>query len=206
MTLVFATNNMHKLEEVSKILPSTCRLLTLRQIGFTDEIDETGQTLEDNSLLKARTVWDYLQTHPQTETIDGVFADDTGLEIPVLHNQPGVRTARWAGDEHNDAANRQKALRLLQDKDDRSARFRTVITLITAKDNTDSETSPIAAQVEGRVEGRMAEEERGEGGFGYDSLFIPDGYEKTFAELPAETKNSISHRARAVQQLSLLLK
>jgi XTP/dITP diphosphohydrolase len=206
MTLVFATNNMHKLEEVSKILPSTCRLLTLRQIGFTDEIDETGQTLEDNSLLKARAVWDYLQTHPQTETIDGVFADDTGLEIPVLHNQPGVRTARWAGDEHNDAANRQKALRLLQDKDDRSARFRTVITLITAKDNTGSETSPIAAQVEGRVEGRMAEEERGEGGFGYDSLFIPDGYEKTFAELPAETKNSISHRARAVQQLSLLLK
>ena len=206
MTLVFATNNMHKLEEVSKILPSTCRLLTLRQIGFTDEIDETGQTLEDNSLLKARAVWDYLQTHPKTETIDGVFADDTGLEIPVLHNQPGVRTARWAGDEHNDAANRQKALRLLQDKDDRSARFRTVITLITAKDNTGSETSPIAAQVEGRVEGRMAEEERGEGGFGYDSLFIPDGYEKTFAELPAETKNSISHRARAVQQLSLLLK
>ena len=206
MTLVFATNNMHKLEEVNKILPSTCRLLTLRQIGFTDEIDETGQTLEDNSLLKARAVWDYLQTHPQTETIDGVFADDTGLEIPVLHNQPGVRTARWAGDEHNDAANRQKALRLLQDKDDRSARFRTVITLITAKDNAGSETSPIAAQVEGRVEGRMAEEERGEGGFGYDSLFIPDGYEKTFAELPAETKNSISHRARAVQQLSLLLK
>ncbi len=206
MTLVFATNNMHKLEEVSKILPSTCRLLTLRQIGFTDEIDETGQTLEDNSLLKARAVWDYLQTHPQTETIDGVFADDTGLEIPVLHNQPGVRTARWAGDEHNDAANRQKALRLLQDKDDRSARFRTVITLITAKDNTGSETSPIAAQVEGRVEGRMAEEERGEGGFGYDSLFIPGSYEKTFAELPAETKNSISHRARAVQQLSLLLK
>lgn len=206
MTLVFATNNMHKLEEVNKILPSTCRLLTLRQIGFTDEIDETGQTLEDNSLLKARAVWDYLQTHPQTETIDGVFADDTGLEIPVLHNQPGVRTARWAGDEHNDAANRQKALRLLQDKDDRSARFRTVITLITAKDNTGSETSPIAAQVEGRIEGRMAEEERGEGGFGYDSLFIPDGYEKTFAELTAETKNSISHRARAVQQLSLLLK
>ena len=205
MTLVFATNNMHKLEEVSKILPSTCRLLTLRQIGFTDEIDETGQTLEDNSLLKARAVWDYLQTHPQTETIHGVFADDTGLEIPVLHNQPGVRTARWAGDEHNDAANRQKALRLLQDKDDRSARFRTVITLITAKDNTGSETSPIAAQVEGRVEGRMAEEERGEGGFGYDSLFIPDGYSQTFAELPAETKNSISHRARAVQQLSLLL-
>ena len=205
MTLVFATNNMHKLEEVSKILPSTCRLLTLRQIGFTDEIDETGQTLEDNSLLKARAVWDYLQTHPQTETIDGVFADDTGLEIPVLHNQPGVRTARWAGDEHNDAANRQKALRLLQDKDDRSARFRTVITLITAKDNAGSETSPIAAQVEGRVEGRMAEEERGEGGFGYDSLFIPDGYSQTFAELPAETKNSISHRARAVQQLSLLL-
>lgn len=205
MTLVFATNNAHKLEEVGKILPSTCCLLTLRDIGFNDDIEETGDTLEANSLIKARAVWDFLQVHPQTQSIDGVFADDTGLEIPVLNNQPGVRTARWAGDEHNDAANRQKALRLLQDKNDRSARFRTVITLITYKDNIGKENNPIAAQVEGRVEGRMAEEERGDGGFGYDSLFIPDGYEHTFAELPAETKNSISHRARAVQQLSLLL-
>lgn len=205
MTLVFATNNMHKLEEVSNILPSTCRILSLRDIGFDSEIDETGKTLEDNSLLKARVVWDYLQTHPQTVAIDGVFADDTGLEIPVLNNQPGVRTARWAGDNHDDAANRRKALRLLQDKPDRSARFRTVITLITTKDNAGEESHPVAAQVEGRVEGRIAEAEKGEGGFGYDSLFIPEDYGKTFAELPAETKNSISHRARAVQQLRLLL-
>ena len=205
MTLVFATNNAHKLEEVSKILPSTCCLLTLRDIGFNDDIEETGDTLEANSLIKARAVWDFLQFHHQTQSIDGVFADDTGLEIPVLNNQPGVRTARWAGDEHNDAANRQKALRLLKDKNDRSARFRTVITLITYKDNIGKGNNPIAAQVEGRVEGRMAEEERGDGGFGYDSLFMPKGYNMTFAELPAETKNSISHRARAVQQLSLLL-
>ena len=205
MNLVFATNNMHKLEEVSNILPSTCRILSLRDIGFDSEIDETGKTLEDNSLLKARVVWDYLQTHPQAVAIDGVFADDTGLEIPVLNNQPGVRTARWAGDNHDDAANRRKALRLLQDKPDRSARFRTVITLITTKDNAGEEAHPVAAQVEGRVEGRIVEAEKGEGGFGYDSLFIPEDYGKTFAELPAETKNSISHRARAVQQLCLLL-
>ena len=205
MNLVFATNNMHKLEEVSNILPSTCHILSLHDIGFEQDIEETGRTLEDNSLLKARTVWDYLTEHPQPLQIDGVFADDTGLEIAALDNQPGVRTARWAGDEHNDAANRLKALRLLRDKQDRSARFRTVITLITTKDNAGEEQQPLAAQMEGRVEGRMAEEERGEGGFGYDSLFIPDGYDKTFAQLPAETKNAISHRARAVQQLKLLL-
>ena len=205
MNLVFATNNMHKLEEVSNILPSTCHILSLHDIGFEQDIEETGRTLEDNSLLKARTVWDYLTEHPQPLQIDGVFADDTGLEIAALDNQPGVRTARWAGDEHNDAANRLKALRLLRDKQDRSARFRTVITLITTKDNAGEEQQPLAAQMEGRVEGRMAEEERGEGGFGYDSLFIPDGYDRTFAQLPAETKNAISHRARAVQQLKLLL-
>lgn len=205
MNLVFATNNMHKLEEVSNILPSTCHILSLRDIGFEQDIEETGRTLEDNSLLKARVVWDWLREHPQTVPVDGVFADDTGLEIAALDNQPGVRTARWAGEEHDDAANRRKALRLLYDKQDRSARFRTVITLITAKDNVGAETSPIAAQVEGRVEGRMAEQESGDGGFGYDSLFIPDGYDRTFAQLPAETKNAISHRARAVQQLKLLL-
>ena len=161
--------------------------------------------MEDNSLLKARTVWDYLLRHPQPQRIDGVFADDTGLEIPALGNQPGVRTARWAGDEHNDAANRQKALRLLLNHSDRSARFRTVITLILADDNKTKESEPIAAQVEGRVEGSIAKEERGEGGFGYDSLFIPAGYDQTFAQLPAETKNAISHRARAVQELAFLL-
>jgi len=205
MNLVFATNNAHKLEEVRKILPSTCVLLSLRDIGFLGDIDETGKTLEDNSLLKARTIWEYINSHPQAVTIDGVFADDTGLEIRTLNNQPGVRTARWAGDEHNDAANRQKALHLLRGKTDRSARFRTVITLIMEKDNAGTENEPVAAQVEGKVEGLMAEAERGDGGFGYDSLFIPEGYDKTFAELPAETKNSISHRARAVQQLSMIL-
>lgn len=205
MNLVFATNNMHKLEEVSNILPSTCHILSLRDIGFVQDIEETGRTLEDNSLLKARVVWDWLTEHPQPVPIDGVFADDTGLEITALHNEPGVRTARWAGEEHDDAANRRKALRLLRNHSDRSARFRTVITLITAKDNPQAEKQPLAAQVEGRVEGIMEEEERGEGGFGYDSLFIPDGYDRTFAQLPAETKNSISHRAHAVQQLKLLL-
>ena len=205
MTLVFATNNKHKLEEVRNILPSAYALLSLQDIGFTEEIDETGKTLEENSLLKARVVWDYIQTHSIGVVIDGVFADDTVLEITSLNRQPGVRTARWAGDEHNDAANRQKALRLLQQKTDRSACFRTVVTLILSKDNVGEELQPVCAQVEGRVDGCMAEEERGEGGFGYDSIFIPKGYKETFAQLSSDTKNAISHRARAIEKLRLLL-
>ena len=205
MTLVFATNNKHKLEEVGKILPSAYVLLSLQDIGFTEEIDETGKTLEENSLLKARVVWDYIRTHSVGVAIDGVFADDTGLEITSLNRQPGVRTARWAEEDHNDAANRQKALRLLQEKTDRSACFRTVITLILSKDNVGEELQPVSAQVEGRVDGNMAKEERGEGGFGYDSIFIPEGYKETFAQLSSDTKNAISHRARAIEKLRLLL-
>ena len=125
--------------------------------------------------------------------IDGVFADDTGLEIDALGGAPGVYTARWAGEP---AANRKKALRELEGKDDRSCQFRTVITLIRPASEI---------QVEGIVRGRIAEEEFGEGGFGYDPLFIPDGYDKTFGKLPAELKNSISHRARALKALVKVL-
>ncbi len=198
MTLVFATNNAHKLEEVRQILPSAYVVLSLKDIGFLSEIEETGDTLQANSLLKAQTVWDWISTHPSDKQIDGVFADDTGLEIPVLNNEPGVRTARWAGDEHNDAANRQKALTLLKDKNDRKAHFRTIITLISRFDlNKDI----MIEQMEGRVDGCIADKEYGNKGFGYDSVFIPDGYQYTFAQLPAEVKNSISHRARAVEKL-----
>jgi XTP/dITP diphosphohydrolase len=124
--------------------------------------------------------------------VDGVFADDTGLEIDALGGKPGVRTARWAGEDCNDAANRIKVLEQLRDKDNREAQFRTVVTLIT-KENT--------LQVEGIVRGYINEREEGEGGFGYDPVFVPEEYDKTFASLPAEVKNSISHRARALDAL-----
>lgn len=190
MKLVFASNNQHKLEEVRKILPSTIEVVSLHDIGYLSEIDETGETLEENSLIKARTIWEWLNL--QTLAINGVFADDTGLEIDALHGHPGVRSARWAGEPSNDANNRKKVLSDLGDQTNRSARFRTVITWI-GKDHT--------TQVEGIVEGDITYEECGTGGFGYDSIFIPKGYTETFATLSPETKNSISHRGRAMQAL-----
>jgi len=193
MVLVFASNNEHKLAEVRQIMPSGINVLSLHDIGFEAEIDETGQTLEENSAIKARTVYQWLKEQT-VNGIDGVFADDTGLEIDALNGAPGVFTARWAGEP---AENRKKALRELADKSDRSCRFRTVITLIKDHQTT---------QVEGIVRGRIAEEEFGKGGFGYDPLFIPEGYNKTFGELPAELKNTISHRARALVKLVDVLK
>lgn len=192
MKLVFASNNKHKLEEVRQILTSAVDVVSLKDIGFLHEIDETGETLEENSALKAREVWQWLVQQGLSEEVDGVFADDTGLEISALGGLPGVRTARWAGDDAVDVNNRQKALRELEGKTDRSARFRTVVTLIMGGE---------MQQVEGIVNGRIAQQEEGEGGFGYDPVFIPEGYDKTFASLSAEVKNSISHRGRAMEAL-----
>lgn len=194
MKLVFASNNAHKLSEVRAILTGV-EVLSLREIGFDCEIEETGETLEANSLLKAEAVSAYLVQH-QDIMVDGVFSDDTGLEIAALGGAPGVRTARWAGEEHSDSKNREKAISELTGHVDRSARFRTVVTLIRHGH---------VEQVDGIVPGRIAEQEYGQGGFGYDPLFIPDGYDKTFAELPAEVKNSISHRARAMEALKKIL-
>lgn len=194
MRLVFASNNTHKLEEVRDIL-APHEIVSLHEIGCEEDIEETGETLEANSLIKARFVEEWLQQHP-VAGIDGIFADDTGLEIMALGGQPGVRTARWAGEAHNDAANRAKALAGLDGKTDRQAQFRTVITLIRGQQTE---------QVEGIVRGRIATEEKGENGFGYDPLFIPEGYGKTFAELSADIKNSISHRARALAALLNIL-
>ena len=195
MRLVFASNNAHKLAEVRAMMPEGIEVLSLSEIGFEQEIDETGTTLEENSAIKADAVYQWLRVTGYRLPIDGVFADDTGLEIDVLGGKPGVYTARWAGEP---AANRKKALVELADKTDRSAQFRTVITLIKFSAISDqySET-----QVSGIVRGRIAEEEYGEGGFGYDPVFIPEGYDKTFGELPAEVKNSISHRSRALAAL-----
>ena len=196
MKLVFASNNKHKLEEVCQILPTSVEVVSLREIGFVQEIEETGETLEANSALKAREVWNWLKKQNLQKDIDGVFADDTGLEIAALNGAPGVRTARWAGDEACDINNRQKALRELVGQSDRSARFRTVVTLIRHSE---------MLQVEGIVAGSIALQEEGTGGFGYDPVFIPEGYDRTFASLPAEVKNSISHRSRAMEALKGIL-
>ena len=192
MRLVFASNNAHKLEEVRGIMPKGIEVLSLKDIVFEAEIEETGTTLEENSAIKARTVAAFIgeRLKVKGERIDGVFADDTGLEIDALGGKPGVYTARWAGEP---AANRKKALAELADKEDRSAQFRTVITLV--------KVSGERLVVSGKVRGRIATEEYGQGGFGYDPVFIPEGYDKTFGELPAEVKNGISHRARALQAL-----
>ena len=196
MVLVFASNNAHKLEEVRRIMPSGIEVLSLSDIGFEADIEETGTTLEENSLIKAEAVYHWILDNGHW-TLDGVFADDTGLEIDALGGKPGVYTARWAGEP---AANRKKALAELKGKENRNAQFRTVITLIwTQESGVRNQDAPL--QVSGIVRGRIAKEEYGNGGFGYDPVFIPEGYDKTFGELPAEIKNSISHRSRALAGL-----
>ena len=201
MRLVFASNNAHKLEEVRRIMPSGIEVLSLSDIGFEADIEETGTTLEENSLIKASTVAAFINDRLMNgdaalNGVDGVFADDTGLEIDALGGKPGVYTARWAGEP---AANRKKALSELAGRTDRGAQFRTVITL--AFSNRCAKVYTATLQVSGIVRGRIAEEEYGHGGFGYDPVFIPEGYDKTFGELPAEIKNSISHRSRALVEL-----
>lgn len=195
MRLVFASNNAHKLSEVREIMPTGVEVLSLHEIGFEREIEETGTTLEVNSMIKAEAVWTFISEKRKAgiEKIDGVFADDTGLEIDALHGAPGVYTARWAGEP---AANRRKALQELANETNRKAQFRTVVTLIRNNGTV---------QIEGIVRGTIAREERGESGFGYDALFIPDGYDKTFGELPAGVKNNISHRSRALAGLVNIL-
>ena len=212
MKLVFASNNAHKLSEMRAIMPAGVDIVSLRDIGFEQEIEETGTTLEENSMIKARTVWEFIRHLPSavSSQIDGIFADDTGLEIDALDGAPGVYTARWylmnkgakeaKTDLENFAANRAKALRELAGKDNRQCQFRTVITLIW-----NQEPESRTQQVEGVVRGQIATEEYGEGGFGYDPVFIPEGYDKTFGELSAEIKNTISHRARALTELVKVL-
>lgn len=186
--LVFATNNAHKLDEVRDILGDAFRVLSLREINCHDDIPETADTLEGNALLKAR----YVKEHYGYDC----FADDTGLEVKALHNEPGVFSARYAGDAKDSRANMRKVLEKLHDQDDRSGRFRTVIALI--RDGQEH-------LFEGVVNGTLIAAERGTAGFGYDPIFVPEGYTETFAELGDAVKNTISHRALAVQQLKTFL-
>ena len=186
MQIVFATNNAHKLSEIRAILGQQMEILSLADIGCHDDIPETADTLEGNALIKARWV-------KERYGFD-CFADDTGLEVEALGGGPGVHTARYAyPDRHDPVANTRKLLAELHDKDNRAARFRTVIALIQGTDEH---------LFEGIVEGHIATEEHGTEGFGYDPVFAPEGGEKTFAELGVEAKNCISHRARAVKKLA----
>jgi non-canonical purine NTP pyrophosphatase, rdgB/HAM1 family len=192
MTIVFATNNNHKLSEIQDILGSTIEVKSLKDIGCHVDIPETGTTLEENAQIKANYVWDNFQTM--------VFADDTGLEIDALNGEPGVYSARYAGGEgHDSEANIQKVLANLQGVENRKARFRTVIAFIYKDKKTGNKTTKL---IEGIVDGSIITEKRGAAGFGYDAIFVPEGYDKTFGELGMDIKNSISHRARAVQQFA----
>jgi XTP/dITP diphosphohydrolase len=182
--LVFATNNNHKLEEVRDILGDSFQILSLKEINCLEDIPETAETLEGNALLKARHVW-------QQYGYD-CFADDTGLEVYALDNAPGVYSARYAGESKDSKANMRKVLEDLKDKDDYSARFRTVIALIVGGEEY---------LFEGIVEGILIKDERGDAGFGYDPIFIPKGFTQTFAELGNTIKNTISHRAMATYKL-----
>ena len=185
MKLLFATNNAHKLAEVQAVLGPEYELVTPRDCGVTEEIPETQPTLEGNALQKAR----YLRERTGLDC----FADDTGLEVAALDGAPGVRSARFATDGHDFAANNRLLLANLRGAADRRARFRTVVALLRSGEEH---------LFEGIVEGRIIECERGCEGFGYDPLFVPDGFDRTFAEMSADEKNAVSHRARAVRRLA----
>lgn len=184
--IVFATNNKHKLEEIREILGENFEIVSLKDIGCDVDIPETGNTLEDNALQKA----EYVKQHYGLDC----FADDTGLEVDALNGAPGIHSARYAeGTDHDSNANMDKLLKELGNNNNRKARFRTVIALLL-----NGETHLF----EGIVNGKIIYEKHGTEGFGYDPIFVPDGYEHSFAELGMEIKNQISHRARAVNKLA----
>ncbi|NDA98785.1 MAG: non-canonical purine NTP diphosphatase [Flavobacteriia bacterium] len=184
MKLIFATQNENKAQEIQSLLPEYFKIISLKDIRCFDEIPETAETLEGNSLLKASFI---------SETYNlNCFADDTGLEIEALDNRPGVYSARYAGPEKSAAANINKVLLELEGKTARNAQFRTIITLILNKSTF---------TFEGIVRGEIISEKRGENGFGYDPIFVPEGEVRTFAEMSLEEKNKHSHRARAFQKM-----
>ncbi|PRY16300.1 XTP/dITP diphosphohydrolase [Pontibacter ummariensis] len=187
--LCFATNNRHKLAEVSQMLAGKYNLLSLQDIGCHEELAEDQDTLEGNSRQKAAYVWENYRV--------SCFADDTGLEVEALNGAPGVYSARYAGPQRSDNDNIQLLLQNLAAHENRKARFRTSVTLILdGKEH----------QFEGIVEGHITKEWKGNKGFGYDPVFVPEGYDRTFAEMSAEEKNAISHRGRAIRKLVDFLK
>ncbi len=188
MKILFATNNAHKLQEVQQILGADYLLVTPHQCGVDEEIPEEQETLEGNALQKARYLFE--------RTGLDCFADDTGLEVAALNGAPGVHSARYATSGHDFAANMRLLLHNLEGVEDRSARFRTVVALILGGQEY---------LFEGEVRGTIMQEPAGEGGFGYDPVFRPEGYDLSFAEMAPEEKNRISHRGRAVAKLAAFL-
>lgn len=188
MKLVFATQNQNKFEEVRKLIPERIDLVSLTDIGCFDEIPETGATLEENARIKA----DYIFRNFKLPC----FADDTGLLVDSLNGQPGVYSARYAGEHKNAEDNMNKLLLKLKNKTNRDAWFKTIIVLNVQGENY---------LFEGVVEGEIIKEQRGTAGFGYDPIFKPKGYENTFAELSIETKNKIGHRGKAIRKLLVYL-
>lgn len=189
MKLVFATNNRHKLDEVRAILGNRIEVLSLNDINCHDEIPETADTLEGNALIKARYIHDKFGVD--------CFADDTGLEVEALGGEPGVYSARYAGEECDSEANMRKLLHNLTGKNNRNAQFRTVIALIIKGEEK---------LFNGIVKGTISHEKNGNSGFGYDPIFIPEGFSESFAQMTGDMKNSISHRYRATEELSNYLK
>ncbi len=187
--LVFSTNNEHKLEEVRAKLGKYYQVISLKDLGDDTDVPETGDTLEENAMIKADYLWNTYQLN--------CFADDTGLEVEALDNAPGVYSARYAGEHKSSEDNVAKLLKDLEGKENRRARFRTVIALIMGGKRY---------LFEGKIEGVITTAPKGTSGFGYDPVFQADGYDKTFAELTLEDKNNISHRAKAVEQLVLFLR
>lgn len=185
MKLVFATNNRHKLEEISAIIGNKIEILSLRDIGCFDDIPETADTFEGNALLKARFV--------KEKYGYDCFADDTGLQVEALNGEPGVYSARYAGEPADSERNINKLLANLEGIENRKASFVTCIALV--KDNKEY-------VFYGEIAGKIIEERRGTAGFGYDSVFVPEGYDETFAQMGENEKNKISHRAKAVKKLS----
>lgn len=188
MKIVFATNNTHKLEEIRRMLRGSHQIVSLAEIGCHEDIPEEQDTLEGNALQKAR----YIKQHYGYDC----FADDTGLEINALGGRPGVYSARYAGEAKDSEANMRKVLAEMQGHSDRRARFRTVIALILGNEEH---------LFEGKVEGEILTARQGSAGFGYDPVFRPDGYDRSFAEMDPDTKNSISHRGEATRKLAAFL-
>ncbi len=184
MKLIFATHNKNKAKEVRSLMPAFIELLSLDDINFHTEIEENANTLEGNALLKAKTIFE--------KTGINCFADDSGLLVDALNGAPGVYSARYAGHQKSDEDNMQKLLHELKDKVNKNAHFKTVMALIIdGKEYL----------FDGKIEGKIISEKLGSNGFGYDPIFVPDGYNETFAQLDSETKNKISHRAKALKKL-----
>lgn len=189
MKILFASQNVNKVKEISKLLPNHIEIIGLKDIGFTQDIPETAETLEGNAIMKAKYLASQLD-YP-------IFADDTGLEIEVLNGEPGVYSARYAGEDKNADKNMDLVLEKLKGESQRSAQFRTVISLEINGENY---------CFEGKVEGEICIERSGAEGFGYDPIFKPNGYTTTFAEMSMDEKNKISHRGLAVSKFVEFLK